>query len=127
MSVLGVGLDLVSIARIEKMLAAKGSHAMERLLTDRERAYCLSQPVPARHMAARIAAKEAAYKAFQAAEGARGIGWKDMEVMRDAEGRPTLEFFGNALEAMARLKVRTHHVSISHTDENAAAVVVLSD
>jgi holo-[acyl-carrier protein] synthase len=126
MSVLGVGLDLVSIARVERLLAGKGDQAMDRMLTAAERAYCLSQPVPARHMAARLAAKEAAYKAFQAAEGARGIGWKDTEVTRDGEGRPTLIFTGKAEEAMARLKVKTVHVSISHTDDNAAAVVVLS-
>ncbi len=126
MSILGVGLDLVAIERVKRLLTSNGDRLLRRLLTDSERSYCETQSMPARHVAARIAAKEAAYKAFQVAEGARGIGWREMEVIRDAEGRPALRFHGRALEAAERLKVKSAHVSISHTDENAAAVVVLS-
>ena len=125
MSVLGVGLDLVSIERVERLLEKGPERVLKRLLTESERSYCKSQPLPARHVAARLAAKEAAYKAFQVAEGARGVGWLDTEVVRDGEGRPELRFHGRALEAMQRLKV-TAHVSISHTNENAVAVVILS-
>lgn len=119
-------MDLISVDRVERLLEGNRARILQRLLTDAERIYCESQPVPARHVAARLAAKEAAYKAFQVAEGMRGIGWRDTEVMRDREGRPELRFHGRALEAMERLKVTTAHVSISHTDENAVAVVVLS-
>ena len=126
MSVLSVGVDLVSIARVEKMLADKGGRVLERLLTEGERSYCQSQPSPGRHVAARLAAKEAAYKAFQAAAGARNVGWRETEVLRDADGRPELRFHGRAIEAAARLGVKKAFVSISHTDENAVAMVVLS-
>jgi holo-[acyl-carrier protein] synthase len=80
----------------------------------------------ARHVAARLAAKEAAYKAFQQDPEARAIGWRDMEVIRDESGRPSLQLYGRAADTAARLKVKTLFLSISHTDENAAAVVVLS-
>ena len=126
MSVLGIGVDLVSVPRVEKMLAEKGGRVLERLLTDEERGYCQSQPSPARHVAARLAAKEAAYKAFQAVDGARSVGWRETEVVRDPEGRPELRFHGRAIEAAARLGATKAFVSISHTDDNAIAMVVLS-
>ena len=99
---------------------------MERLLTDAEREYCQSQPRPARHVAARLAAKEAAYKAFQSVSGARNVGWRETEVLRDSDGRPELRFHGRAVEAASRLGVTKAFVSISHTDDNAIAMVVLS-
>ena len=126
MSILGVGLDLVAIERVRRMLDHNGDRVLNRLLTEGERSYCETQPMPARHVAARIAAKEAAYKAFQVAEGARGIGWQEMEVVRDAEGRPSLRFHGRAQEMAERLKLKSAHLSITHTDENAAAVVILA-
>ncbi|MBI4503879.1 MAG: holo-ACP synthase [Gemmatimonadetes bacterium] len=126
MTILGVGLDLVAIARVQRLLDSKGQHALGRLLTDAERSYCLGQPAPARHVAARLAAKEAAYKAFQAAAGTRGIGWREVEIVRDPEGRPALRFHGRGLAAASALRVDSAFLSISHTDENAAAVVILS-
>jgi holo-[acyl-carrier protein] synthase len=125
-SVLSLGVDLVSIGRVEGMLADKGGRVLARLLTDSERAYCESQPSPGRHIAARLAAKEAAYKAFQAVKGARNVGWRETEVVRDPDGRPELRFHGRAVEAAARLGVTKAFVSISHTDDNAIAMVILS-
>lgn len=108
------------------MLKRSGQRALDRLLTDSERAYCLGQSVPARHVAARIAAKEAAYKAFQTAEKARGIGWREMEVTRDRYGRPSLKLTGHAQRAAKALKVKSVLLSLSHTDDHAGAVVVLT-
>jgi len=125
-SVLSVGVDLVSVERVEKMLADKGGRVLERLLTDSEKSYCQSQPSPGRHVAARLAAKEAAFKAFQAVDGARNVGWRETEVVRDPHGRPELRFHGRAVEAATRLGVTKAFVSISHTDDNAIAMVVLS-
>ena len=126
MSILGVGLDLVAIARVERLLDGKGDRVLNRLLTEEERSYCLGQPSPARHVAARLAAKEAAYKAFQVAAGARGIGWREVEIVRDGEGKPALRFHGRARDTANTLRVESAFLSISHTDENAAAVVILS-
>jgi holo-[acyl-carrier protein] synthase len=125
-SVISVGVDLVSIPRIERLLHNKGDAVLLRLLTDSERSYCLAQPRPARHVAARLAAKEAAYKAFQADQRARAVGWRETEVIRDSAGRPDLRFHGRAAQVMERLRACRALLSLSHTDENAIAVVILA-
>ena len=125
MTVLGVGLDLVAVDRVRRLLQRHGKRALERLLTDRERAYCQEQPMPARHVAVRLAAKEAAYKAFQGASHARGIGWRELEVGRLSDGRPELILHGRALTVARKLSVSEIFLSLSHTDDHAAAVVIL--
>jgi holo-[acyl-carrier protein] synthase len=92
-NVIGVGVDLVDLERIARLLADKGEQAMLRFFTDGERAYLASRPEPTGHAAARIAAKEAVYKALQSLPGARGVGWREIEVVR--EGLPhALRHFG---------------------------------
>lgn len=122
---LGIGLDLVEIARVKRMLGSKGDRALRRLLTDEERTYCLAQSVPERHVAARVAAKEAAYKALSQTDHAGPIGWREVEVIRDLTGRPVLRFHGRALATARRLRVTDSLVSLTHTGDHAAAVVVL--
>ena len=102
MSVIGVGIDLVDLDRIARMLSDKGEHAMARLFTPEERAYLGTRPDPTGHAAARIAGKEAVYKAMQSLPGARAIGWREIEVTRDPEGRPAIRLHGLA----ERLRVR---------------------
>ena len=72
MSTVGVGLDLVEVSRVERLLRDKGEAVYAKLLTTDERAYVVGQPLPAQHLAVRIAAKEAVYKALQALPGSRG-------------------------------------------------------
>jgi len=122
---LGVGIDLVDVARVERMLEQFGSRVLERLLTEAECSYCLSMAVPARHVATRVAAKEAAFKALQPDTGRIDIGWREIEVARNDEGRPSLRLTGRAHERSERLGVRRVMVSLSHSDIQAAAVVVL--
>ena len=126
MGVIALGLDLVAVSRVEKLLARKGDRALRRLLTEAEREYCERQPTPARHVAARLAAKEAAYKAFQYASDARGIGWRELEVTRDGGGRPALSMHGAALVVARTLAISEVLLSITHTESHAAAVVVLT-
>ena len=126
MKIVGVGLDLIAVERVERLLKRKAGHALDRLLTGAEREYCLGQAVPARHVAARLAAKEAAYKAFQAAAPARGIGWRELEVTREADGRPGLKFHGAAEKFSRELLVESVFVSISHTEDHALAIVQLA-
>ena len=121
-----MGLDLVAIARVDRLLARKGERALVRLLTPGERAYCERQPAPARHIAARLAAKEAAYKAFRAAGLGKGIGWTELEVSRDGDGLPTLRLHGSAQVAARALGVTAAMLSISHTEDHAACVVILT-
>jgi len=120
-----VGVDLVEVSRVGAIIADKGARVFERLLTPAERAYCESRPDPATHVAVRLAAKEAAYKALQGSEVARGIGWRDMEVIRAPDGRPDLALSGLAQARARELGVRRVLLSLSHTHLAAVAVVVL--
>jgi len=69
-----VGIDLVDIVRVEQLLRRHPERALRRLLTAREQSYCMATAKPAQHVAARLAAKEASYKALQQAGNARGGG-----------------------------------------------------
>ncbi len=121
----GVGIDLVEIARVERMLADKGEHAIERLFSADEASYALARARPAMHLAARLAAKEAAFKALSGSDEARLIGWREVEVVPHDGRSPTLAFTGRA-EARAReLGVEKVWLSLSHTDTTASAVVIL--
>ena len=95
MNVIGVGVDLVDLERIARLLANKGEQAMQRFFTDGERAYLGTRPEPTGHAAARIAAKEAVYKALQSLPGARGVGWREIEVVRDPAAAPPSGFTGS--------------------------------
>ena len=120
----GVGIDLVDIARVDRLLDAKGERALRRLFTQREVDYALARPLPAQHLAARLAAKEAAFKALAGNSLARGIGWREIEVIRTDE-RPTLAFHGRAAERIAELGVTNVWVSLTHSATTAGAMVVL--
>jgi len=122
---LAVGVDLVAIARVERLLADFGERAAARLLTPDERAYCEQMAFPARHVAARIAAKEAVYKALQGTEDARGIGWREIEVVRDHQGRPSVRLHGRAATRLAEVGARDVLLSLTHTDDLAAAIAVI--
>jgi holo-[acyl-carrier protein] synthase len=126
MSAIGVGVDLVEVSRARAMLADKGAHVFERLLTASEAEYCRSRPDPAEHVAVRLAAKEAVYKALQGSEEARGIGWREIEVTRASDGRPDVHLTGLAAARARVMLVKKVLLSLSHTHEAAVAVAVLS-
>lgn len=94
------------------------------IFTDREIAYCEARRYPARHYAARIAAKEAVLKAL-----ARGIvdegSWREVEIRNGRSGRPVVVLHGRTRARAARLRVKQVHLSLSHTSALAAASVVL--
>ncbi len=123
--IVGVGFDLVDIARVERLLHGKGDRALARLFLDREVAYATARARPAMHLAARLAAKEAAFKALAGSESARLIGWKDIEVVSRPGHAPELVFHGRAQQRADVLGVRRHWLTLSHTDGTAGAVVVL--
>lgn len=126
MELIGIGIDLVDIARVERMMERHGDRVIARFLTVREREYVVQKHRPAMHIAARIAAKEAAYKALQALPGARAVSWQDMEVERETEGRPYLTLHGLALELTRRYGPLTIALSLSHSDATAGAVAVVT-
>lgn len=123
--IVGVGIDLVDIARVQKLLDGKGSRALDRLFTANEVAYATGRARPAMHLAARLAAKEAAFKALSGSDDARLIGWREVEVISHPGGAPALTFHGRADLRARELGVYQTHLSLSHTDTTAGAVVVL--
>ena len=126
MSAVGVGVDLVEISRARAMLTEKGAHVYDRLMTAAEAEYCRSRPDPAEHVAVRLAAKEAVYKALQGSDSARGIGWRDIEVTRAPDGRPDVALTGLAAARAREIGVTRVLLSLSHTHEAAVAVAVLT-
>jgi holo-[acyl-carrier protein] synthase len=122
----GIGIDLADIDRIARLLARHPERARRRLFTPGERQYCDRRGAPARHFAARFAAKEATYKALAGTEEARHIHWLDIEVANSPlDGRPTLLLHGPAAKRAEELGVILAHLTLTHSDQVAAAVVVL--
>jgi holo-[acyl-carrier protein] synthase len=118
--IVGVGLDLVPITRVESFFHRWGSRGIEKLFTPGERDYCQAKPLPAQHYAARFAAKEAALKALGVPPALR---WHELEVA-SSRGEPRLLLHGAAGAAAARLGVTRTFLTISHAADIAAAVVV---
>jgi holo-[acyl-carrier protein] synthase len=122
--IVGVGIDVVEIARIARIAAGPAERAerfLRRVFTPGERAYCELRRDRAARYAARFAAKEAALKALGAPAGLR---WTDLEVSR-ADGAPALVLRGGARAAADRLAVERVHLTLTHDAGVAAAVVVL--
>jgi holo-[acyl-carrier protein] synthase len=123
--IIAIGIDMVEISRVERLIESKGDHALRKLFTDAERAYATSRPRPALHLAARVAAKEAAYKALRGTHEARAIGWRELEVVLAEDGSPSLILHGVAAKRAIELGATRIHLSLTHTATSAAAVAVL--
>jgi holo-[acyl-carrier protein] synthase len=124
-SVIGVGIDLVDLERVRRLLANKGEQAMARFFSPSEREYMATRPDATGHAAARIAAKEAVYKAMQILPKARGIGWREIEVSRDAEGRPAIRLHGLAAQLSEDRGGLRIQISLTHSALSAGAVAVV--
>jgi holo-[acyl-carrier protein] synthase len=124
--VLGLGTDLIEIERVQASMDRFGERFLERLFTAGEIAYCMRKRQAAESFAARFAAKEAGAKALGTGIS-RGVSWKELEVRREAGGRPTLHFNGRAAELARRMGVRRVQVSLTHSRELAMAVVIVED
>ena len=123
MSIFGIGIDLVEVARVRTAVGRFGERFLNRVFTEREVAFCeeLADRFPS--YAGRFAAKEAFAKAL--GTGLRGaIGWREIEVNDNERSRPTITVSGRA---RARLGDRLVHVSITHLDSYASAVVVIEE
>ena len=124
MSVLGIGADLVECARIEHSLERFGDRFLRRVFTDGEIEYSTSMKFPARHLAARFAAKEAVSKAFGTGIG-KAMGWRDIDVRKKPSGEPFLLFTGGAEELAKQRSVINALITLSHSDQHAVATIVL--
>ena len=125
--IVGTGVDLCEVARIRRAVESDhGERLVERVFTVREIAYARKKASPYERFAARFAAKEAGMKAL--GTGWRGgITWHDFEVANLASGRPTLVLHGRAAELAEKLKVRNIALSMTHTAEQAMAMVIFED
>lgn len=125
--ILGLGTDMIEIARIEHSLERFGEAFMRRIYTPAEIAYCQQKKKTAvESFAARFAAKEAAAKALGTGIS-RGVTWCEIEVLRLPGQRPTLHLSGRAAEIAGRLGIRHLSVSLSHIRELAVAIVIAED
>jgi holo-[acyl-carrier protein] synthase len=119
--IVGLGIDVCSIDRMRRALERHGDRFFARICTPAERDDLAGREAGTA-LAGRFAVKEAFAKAL---DGARGVGWHEVQVRRSSSGRPTLQLSGNAIAAAERFGADTWHVSITHDAGVAVAVVVL--
>jgi holo-[acyl-carrier protein] synthase len=122
--ILGTGVDIVSVGRVRGILQRQKTRFVERVFTPGEQGYCNTHRDPAPHYAVRFAAKEALLKALGTGWSS-GIRWIDVEVQREEGKAPVIRIHGQAARIAARMQVRAIHASLSHSEENAVATVVL--
>ena len=122
--ILGTGIDIIEVPRIRASYEKFGDRFLNRILCPGEIAYCLLHRQPAPFLAARFAAKEAISKAFGTGIG-KHLGWQDMEVGRKESGEPFVILHAGGLELLKQRGGRTVHLSLSHTENYAAAMAVL--
>jgi holo-[acyl-carrier protein] synthase len=120
MSILGLGVDIVEIARISAAIARQGQALVDRCFLPSEQEYCARHREPARQYAARFAAKEAVAKALGTGIGGQ-LGWLDIEVVRKESGAPVIVLHGVGAETAKALGVREILVSLSHSEHYAVA------
>ena len=117
---LATGVDIIEISRVRQVLERYGQRFLNRVFTSDEIAYCKGRPA---NLAARFAAKEATMKAL--GTGVRGVSWKDIEVVRQESGAPSVKLQGRGQRRAHRLGVEEIALSLSHSREYAVAFVVL--
>lgn len=122
--VIGTGIDLAEIDRIEQALAARhGARFRDRVYTAGEQKYCESRGRGrAQSYAARFAAKEAVMKAL--GTGVRGVGWRDIEVLPNRRGKPLVFLYGRGARRAEDIELRGLEISMTHSNELAMASVV---
>jgi holo-[acyl-carrier protein] synthase len=122
--ILGVGMDLVRVSRMEEALRRWGERLQKKVFTPGEVRYCLGKREPSPSFAARFAAKEAFVKALGIGIR-RGVHWRDVEVQRGPLGRPVLGLTGRAAEICRKERIEGHFLSLTHDGDYSGAVVVL--
>jgi holo-[acyl-carrier protein] synthase len=125
MSIFGLGVDIVEIARIDASIQRQGQALLDRCFLPAEQAYCSQHREAARCYAVRFAAKEAVAKALGTGFGAQ-LGWLDVEVRRKASGEPFIVLHGTGAETAKRLGVARLLVSLSHSEHYAVANAIAS-
>jgi holo-[acyl-carrier protein] synthase len=122
--ILGLGTDLVEVARIERALEEHGARFESRVFTTPELEACSTRVDRVQALAARFAAKEACLKALGTG-WAEGLAFRQVEVIRAPNGRPSILLHSDAKARAEALGVRSIHVSLTHQPGVAGAVVLL--
>jgi holo-[acyl-carrier protein] synthase len=120
MPLLGTGIDIVEVERIERLLERQGDKFLDRVFTRGEVKYCMAKARPAIHLAARFAAKEAVSKALGTGFS-RGVRMRDIEVVASNKGPPRVKLHGGAARRLEKLGAGDILISLSHTRELAVA------
>jgi holo-[acyl-carrier protein] synthase len=123
MEIVGIGTDIVECLRIARMIEQHGELFLERVYTEREIRYCRGRKNSTEHFAGRWAAKEAILKCLGTG-WRRGLGWTDIEVRNDPNGRPHVLMCGAAKEAAQGLHISDVLLSISHCRAYATAYAI---
>jgi holo-[acyl-carrier protein] synthase len=119
MGQLHLGVDIIEISRIRQAIQRWQGHFLERIYTENELKLYGSK---IDSLAARFAGKEATMKALSALEN--DIAWRDIEILSDSQGKPTVSLYGNALKQLKHLGLIGLEISLSHSRENAVALVI---
>lgn len=122
----GIGVDIVSIVRIESVIKRWGDRFVGRVFTPDEVAICYDRASPSSAFALRFAAKEAFSKAL--GSGMRkGLKWRDIEVFNYPSGKPSLRLHGTSFEICRERDIAGIHLSLSDEGEYGIAMVVLEE
>lgn len=119
-----IGVDIVEIRRLARVSKKWGGAFLKKVYTKRELAYARSRRFPEQHLAARFAAKEAIFKALGEVER-DFVGWKNIEILNDAYGKPVVHWHGDAEMVRKKRNLKGALVSLSHTDHYAVATAML--
>ena len=117
-----VGIDIIENERMARAIARR-PRLLQRVFTRQEREYCLSKANPARHFAARFAAKEAVGKAL----GTGVISWQEIEVLNTASGKPAVRLSGGTAAAAREAGAGSLSLSLSHCGFTSVAVAAAGD
>jgi len=120
----GIGIDTVEIARVAGVYARYGDHFLAKVFTDGEQEYFSRWADPVPRIAGRFAAKEACMKALGTG-WSRGVRWRDVEVGREPSGKPRVCLHGEAARILEALSATEIHCTITHSRDQAMAVVIL--
>ena len=120
--IFGTGIDAIEVERIARSIEQYGDQFVRRIFSQEEIAYCNWRYHSAEHFAARFAAKEAVMKAL--GTGARGVAWREIEVLPNHRGKPLVYLHGRAEKRAERIGMEELDISLSHSRDFAVAFVV---
>lgn len=122
--IIGSGIDIVEIARIQRAIQKWGKEFLTRVFTTEEIAYSQNKKFSSQHLAVRFAVKEAIIKALSVG-GVRFVRWKDIEVLNDNSGKPRVKLHGYYERLQRERRISDVIISMSHAKDYALASVVL--